>query len=582
MKKFVTLMFVMIFALVLVGCGGGGSSSTLTGIQVSGKGTIKVGETVKYTATFNPADYADKTVTWSTSDEAALAIDAEGNATGKEAKSSVYIYVDSVAVPSVRGQKKVVVKDSSSSSYPDLQGYNIKIAQAETALHEMDPFLDRYNAADKQARQQAWEEVEELFNCTIDVVAYPSSAEWGPSRWAYIESQAQQNTADYDFYTIPDSQIPRFVEAGALLSLEDFYVLHGNNMMDPSFVTSGSYQGKLYSMIAGDNNIYAVMYYCLPLLEILQQRDATLKEPAEIFLEGNWTFETFEAYCKQVQDAMAAEFGEAGTAGSDAQEYWAVSGWDAYWWVGLSSNDGEPIADTTNMIINIDTPHKKAAADTVKNLYQNNYAAGAQNVDGAVTQWNDMKALFNTGDLWFVNNDSRWSSTLWGEDTRYGYVPWPRANDVKFEDIKIAMGGTATWAMPIGRDYSQYGDECNAENIYWAVAEMLQRTEKYYTTDPSYDPDIALETLAKKFAHSEASAQAFIYVQNLIKAGKGYFDPFVVPDNSIGSLYTNSETRLTIKGAVTQYCYTKAVDDWQAAIANLLPVLQESLRKAYS
>jgi hypothetical protein len=71
-------------------------------------------------------------------------------------------------------------------------------------------------------------------------------------------------------------------------------------------------------------------------------------------------------------------------------------------------------------------------------------------------------------------------------------------------------------------------------------------------------------------------------MQNVIKAGKGYFDPLVVSDNSVGSLYTNSTQRLTIKGAVTQYCFTKAVGDWQEAIVNLLPVLQESLRKAYS
>jgi hypothetical protein len=584
MKKIVTLMFVALFALVLVGCGDSGA--TLKSIRVGGKAIVKVGETETFTATFDPADFKDQAIEWSTSDETALSIDQTGKASGLKAADQVYVFAQSKAVSSVRGQKKVQVKAADDGGkqedYPDLQGYTIKIAQAEHALQEFDPFLDLYTQADKQAKMQAWEEVEEDFNCQIEVVAYPSSAEWGPSRWAYILSQAQMNTADYDFYTVPDSKIPEFVEGGALISLEDFYVLHGNNMMDPSFITSGSYQGNLYAVGNGDNNIYSVLYYNIGLLEELQKADPTLKEPAEIFNDGDWTFDAFKNYCLQVQEVMAKAYGAEGTAGDASQKYYACSGWDSYYWVGLASNDGEPLADTQTMAINIDTPHKKDAAEVVKYIYENNLADPKQSVDQAVQSWNDGVALFNTGDLWFVGADNRWSKDLWGEDTRYGYVPWPRHKDIEFSDIRVALGGTATWVMPIGRDYSQYGEDCNPENIYWALAEMLQRSEKYYKEDPSYNEDLALQALAAKYAHSEASQQAYIHMQNVIKAGKGYFDPLVVSDNSVGSLYTNSTQRLTIKGAVTQYCFTKAVGDWQEAIVNLLPVLQESLRKAYS
>ena len=186
------------------------------------------------------------------------------------------------------------------------------------------------------------------------------------------------------------------------------------------------------------------------------------------------------------------------------------------------------------------------------------------------------------GQYWFVKASNRFPEGLWGEDTKYGYVPWPRAKKQSPDEFKIAMGGTATWVMPIGRDYSAFGEDCNPENIYWALAEMLQRTEKYYKEDPSYDKEIAMAAIAAKYAHSEASQQAYIHMQKLIENGKGYFDPLVVADNSVGSLYTNSTTRVTIKGAVTQYCATQSVGDWQEAIVNLLPVLQESLRKAYS
>jgi hypothetical protein len=610
MKRFLTLLFVMFFALVLVGCGGSKpepkpeepgenpenpgeqpeepETSKLSKVSITGKSSIKVGETLQYTAVFTPSDYADQRVTWTTSDETALSIDAEGKATGVAAKDAVYIYAQSVAEPSVKaGQKKVMVKnagaDGDDPEYPDLGGYEIKIAQAEHALGNFDPELSTYTQLNKEYKLQAWQEVEEDFNCTISVVAYPSSAEWGPSRWAYILDKASKNTSDYDFLTVPDSQIGQFVEGGALLSLEDFYVLHGNNMMDPSFITSGSYKGKLYSLVEGENNIYNVMYYNIGLYEELKKVDPTLAEPAQLFLDGQWTYAKFVAYCKQAQNAMEALHGEKGKAGAETQEYFAISGWDAYWWIGLSSNDGQPLSDINNMQINFNSEHRIQAADVVKELYTSGVAAQAQNVDGAVTQWNDGKALFNTGDLWFVGDDTRWKKDLWGENTKYGYVPWPMPNDMTLDNYKYALGGTACWVMPIGRNYDAYGDDCNAENIYWAVVEMLQRTEKYYTGSATYDRDLALAAVAAKYTHSEASQAAYIYVQEAIEAGKGYYDPLSCPDNPIGSLYTPSaEGITTIKTAVNSYCVKGTVTTWAEATASLVPILQESMRKAFS
>ena len=217
----------------------------------------------------------------------------------------------------------------------------------------------------------------------------------------------------------------------------------------------------------------------------------------------------------------------------------------------------------------------------VKSLYNSGIADPRQNIEQNVTRWNEGKALFNTGDLWFVKADNRWSSNLWGEDTRYGYVPWPRANDVKFDEIQVALGGTETWVMPIGRDYSQYGEECTTENIYWAIAELFRRTDEYYKSSKDYDENTEMKNLATQFADSEASQAAFIYVQKLIKSGKGYFDPLVTSDNSVGSLYTNSTARTTIKGAVTQYCATGTVGTWEEAISALLPILIESVKKRF-
>ena len=585
MKK-ILLILLFVFVFIITGCQEPEVQEKLISITVNGSEKLYIGDEATYETVFNPDNYSNKEVIWSSSDETKLIIDQEtgvASALNETKEEGVFVYATSIDQPNIKGSKKIFIykPESYKPVYPDLQEYTIRIAQDDIYLHNTDPFLERYKGADKIAKQQAWREVEELFNCKIEVKPYPSGVDWGLWKWNYILNQAQLGVSDYDFLTVPDSKIPTFVEGGALISMEDFYVLHGNNMMDPSFIISGSYQGKLYSFNTSKNNIYNVMYYNIGLLETLQQYNNNLKEPAQIFLDGNWTFEKFEDYCQEVQDTMAQAFGVKGTAGDANQEYFAVSGWDSYWWVGLSSNDGEPLADVNNITININTPHKVQAAEVVKNLYTKKVAGTPQGVDQNVIQWNEGKALFNTGDLWFVKADNRWSSTLWGEDTRYGYVPWPRANDVKFDEIQVALGGTETWVMPIGRDYSQYGEECTAENIYWAIAELFRRTDEYYKSSKDYDENIEMKNLATHYADSEASQAAFIYVQKLIKSGKGYFDPLVTSDNPVGSLYPNSTARTTIKGAVTQYCATGTVATWEEAISALLPILLESVRKRF-
>ncbi len=585
MKKLL-IVLIIVLGFILVGCEGPELSPIFNSITINGSQKLYIGDEATYEAVFDPNNYYNQEVIWSSSDETKLTINQEtglATALDETGEEGVYIYATLKDKSNINGSKKIFIykPDYHDPVYPDLQEYTIRIAQDEVYLHNTDPFLEGYKQSDKAAKQQAWREVEELFNCKIEVAAYPGHADWGPWKWIYILNQAQLGVSDYDFLTVPDSKIPTFVEGGALISMEEFYALYGNNMMDPTFITSGSYQGNLYSFNTSKNNIYNVMYYNIGLLETLQKYNNNLKEPARIFLDGDWTFEKFEDYCQEVQDTMAQAFGVKGTAGDAGQEYFAVSGWDSYWWVGLSSNDGEPLADVNNITININTPHKVQAAEVVKSLYNSGIADPRQNIEQNVTRWNEGKALFNTGDLWFVKADNRWSSNLWGEDTRYGYVPWPRANDVDFDEIQVALGGTETWVMPIGRDYSQYGEECTTENIYWAIAELFRRTDEYYKSSKDYDENTEMKNLATQFADSEASQAAFIYVQKLIKSGKGYFDPLVTSDNSVGSLYTNSTARTTIKGAVTQYCATGTVGTWEEAISALLPILIESVRKRF-
>lgn len=587
MKKFFAFLFVILFAVVLVGCKTEKVDNTkVTSITISvDLKNIKVGDVAKFTAKVEPETAKDKTVTWTSSDPEALQIDQNGQAKALKEAGRVYVKATSNADNNIYAQKSVKIASAGGSEtgdFPDLQGYTIKIAQAEQALGNYDPHLPSYTQQNKDAMLDAWDYVQDNFNCTIEVVAYPSDAEWGPSRWNYILNQAKDGVADYDFYTVPSSQIPEFVEGNCLIDLTDFYTLYGNNTMDASFKTCATYKSKLYMFLDGANSIYNVMYYNIGLFKKLHEVDDTLKEPAEIYNEGNWTYTQFVNYCKKVQDAMAILYGVGGTANAEGQEYYAVSGWDSYWFVGLAGTDGVPLADVSTSNINFGTDHKMQAAEAVKQIYTSGVADPKQSVDQAVTSWNEGKSFFNTGDLWFVGDADRWKKDLWGAgETEYGYCPWPRPDDLSVDGFKIPLGSGAGWVMPIGRDYNGYGDECTPENIYRAICVLYQVAKQKYEGSPTYDKAVALNTTAEKYAHSAASQQAYKHVVTLIENGRGYYDPLSNNDNPIGSLYTPSAQRLTIKGAVTAYTTTGTVDSWAEAIADVVPILQEALIKAF-
>lgn len=583
MKKFLSLLAVVIMALVLVGCGSNDNTVTLKSITITQEGVtgtpkLVVGKQAKFNYAFDPADYKG-TVTWSTSDETSMTVTQDGVVTPlKESKDGVYLYA---SCDNVRGQKKCrITKESGgeTSDYPDLQGYTIRIAQAEQALGNYDPHLPTYTQANKEAKLEAWDFVEEAFNCHIEVVAYPGSAEWGPSRWNYILNQAAQGVSDYDFLTVPDSKIPEFVEGNALIDTTTFYQLYGNNSMDKSYITSGSYKNKLYLLAEGENSIYNVMYYNGGLFEKLQKIDSSLKEPAQMFLDGEWTYSNFIDFCKKAQTAMQQL--EAPATATDSA-YYAISGWNTYWFVGLAGTDGQPLADLVNWKIDLDSEHKLQAINTVKSLVDAGVTDPKQNVDGAVVSWNEGRALFNTGDLWFVNAADRWKEEMWGKgETKYCYVPWPMADDVTLEEYQVQLGGTAGWVMPIGRDYSGYGEECTAENIYRAVITLIQKTKELYEGNPDYNEDIALRNVAAKYCATEASQNAYIKITEMIKSGKSFYDPLSNNDNPIGSLYASGET---LRGAVDKYASAEpSVSSWAEAIASLVPTLEESMKKAFS
>ena len=565
MKKLLAFMLMLIFAIVLVGCKP--EEIKPASITITGSQTVEVGKNIQLTATVNPAG-APQTVTWTSAKAEIASVDATGKVTGVSGGATV-IRATSTVDATVVGQIRLTVTAEVSDNI-DLGGYTIRIAQAGHALHETNPFHDDYAAADKDAKMQAWTWVEDNYNCHIEVVAYPDDAEWGPPRWNYILNQAASNTADYDFYTIPDAQIGRFVEGNAIIDVSDWYALYGKGYMDSVYAQSGSYQGGLYSITNGESGIYNVMYYNIGLFERLGME----KSPAQMFNDGDWTYTGFLNYALEAQAKL-----DALEDASASKKYWAVAGCAPYYWVGMVNAGGVKIADLSTMTFQPLTDTAVTAAATLRAIKEGNAMDPLKQVDQNVDSWMNNRALMCSGDLWFVNTSNRWKEDLWSPDdpdgTSYGYVPFPRPDGITKDQQKLGLTGTATWAMPIGRSYAGYGAGCTTENIYRAIVKTFHLTKEYRLSSPGYDPEQALDDYARKYAEDDASIEAFKYIAGRAKT-IGFYEPLAEPGNAV--VNTGYSTFST---AVNNYVMG-TIATFSEAVEPLLAALQEALTKAFS
>ena len=601
-RKLFVLLFVMIFALTLVACGdksgddGGSKADPLVPTQIALKvktAKVQINTTIKLTYTITPATAQGDAVTVAVNNDLGTAVLKGTNTVELTAGAKTgTIKVTVTTSNGIQASKTIKIQEEAVESYPDLSGYNIKLAQAEHALGYYDVKLtketedkyDYYKGQDREAKIQAWDEIEENYNCVMTVDPYPSDAPWGPSRWQYILSQAQNDAPEFDFYVVPDSTIAGFVAGNAILDLTDWYAQYGNNIMTPMTITGGSYKQRLYAYNAYEMDVYNTLCYNVGLWEKLHEQDPTIKEPAQMYLDGEWHFDEFKEYCIKVQTAMNTLYAD--------ETYYCISGYGSYYWIGLVNASGVRILDTTQLKVSITGNVEATAAQTLQDIY----AAGAIDpsfqVDANVATWNAGHSLFNSGDLWFVNAANRWNKTLWGseEETRYGFVPFPSINGTDPSQTFIGTTTEACIVMAAGRDwaYKGFGEECTAENIYRAFLDYYNTAKKYYTSSEDYDKVQSVTNKASSTFGSEASVKAYVKVICGIQGDDGsysggieeygFYEPFVSNSNPVVG---NVGGAGTFAGAINSFIKGSDSAQWVDAVGAFQSTIEQALVDAY-
>ena len=108
MKKFLSFLLVLALGLVFVGCGD--ETVKPTKIEISGENEVEVGKTINLVATVTPADATDKSVEWSSSDNATATVD-KGAVKGVK-EGTVTITVTSKVDSAVKAEVKITVKEA--------------------------------------------------------------------------------------------------------------------------------------------------------------------------------------------------------------------------------------------------------------------------------------------------------------------------------------------------------------------------------------------------------------------------------------------------------------------------------------
>ena len=248
----------------------------------------------------------------------------------------------------------------------------------------------------------------------------------------------------------------------------------------------------------------------------------------------------------------------------------------------MVDRNGEGVADVAKKQVHILNEDATNAADALKEIFAYGAFDSQFSVDQGVKSWTNGKSLFNTGDLWFIGaNQGRWDSDMWGEGegTRYGYVPFPAPDGMEgIDNIYTGVTSEACWVMASAREsfYKGYGEECTAENIYYAIVTYWQRAKENYQSSDSYDKELALTTTASSKFGSQASIEAFVKVSMGLQTD-GFYDPMASESNTVCGTY-NSDLDKAVRGYVNG---TGTAATWAEAVGSLQDTLNESITKAF-
>ena len=518
-----------------------------TSITLTGDEELEIGYSIRLVANILPAG-ADPSLIWESTKPEVATVDEKGVVKGLT-EGTTYIMATSAVDNTVRSNRwkvKVTVNPNDTIPIVDLQGYNI-VLMASSSGNSMDPFLDGYTSSDKMYKQQAWREVESKYGCKITVDVFPADASWGPTRINWINSQAELGKAQADFMQVDPTWLKDLAASGALHATTTYFNKYGKNQMEPALKQAATYKGELYAVSVGlpDTAVYPVngIFYNYGLIQKYK-----LESPAKLFNDGNWTYDDFVDWCLSAQAVLE-------------DDMWVVSGAPQIYWYGMAEASGVKIADTTTLQLNLTHQYSVDAIDSLKKIVLGGaWDTAGIDFDEKVASFQNGKALMQCGQVWFVKSATRFPADLWGDDTQYGYVPFPYHQNVGKERSFVNYVDQDIYMMCGAREYN-HPSNVKYEDIYRPIQEMYLNTIRLQQQDPLFDSQIVRTQLAESRMDDPDSVEALLYYT----AEKTLFDPIF---NGITYYYSGTLQSAIQKSVVNNTDFIQAMNELEADIYN--------------
>lgn len=484
MKKIYAVLTLALFAIFLVACnndnagGGNGGGNNGGGDNGDDKPTAEIIGAVD--TTINVGDDFDPKA----------GVTAKDRVTGEDLTNSIEItgtyltntkgvYTITYTVVGSDGKevsvdRKLTVQEVSAK---------VDIVIMHGAPYEVDPFRQDYTGKQQAIRQQLQRQAEEKYNVRVRYIEYPSNAPWGNDRvQAIINASRSGNPMAHIYWTTSD-WTQALVSGNAIVPVDQYLSTIGKNISEET-KTLGTFKEKVYAFQTGKPTVENGLFFNDDLLEELG-----IENPAQLFLDGEWTWSKFEAWAKQAQTKLAVQGDDYAVLGGNPNVY-------AQYMVPLN---GGTLINRRTLTVGF---AQKTALDTydfLVSLWEAKLFETSGQYDAGSPAWQAGKVLMHPGALWFKNADNRWKNLNFD----LGFVPYPRSDSYKGKYVS-PVSGVAVYNLAAGysADIQELAFKVWNEIQIWQTDEEF-KNEFEDALIQSYNKDIYIDAILEIYDKAE-------------------------------------------------------------------------------
>lgn len=281
-------------------------------------------------------------------------------------------------------------------------------------VSSMDPRDPGYQQLFQEEKKALIEKVEKKYNLNVVFKAYPSSASWGGAREKFIIENSAAKTPQAHIYQMPSYSIGTLAVNKAISPLSDYIEKYGSDLYWDEVKAYGTAMGEIY----GYSDLYPLadegIFYNIDLLEeYLGEGKGDL--PSQLWNEGNWTWDSYEALCKELNEKMP-------------EDYYVMGGMTYNWSYQMLGANGVHLVDT-NLKSGLATQPGIDTISYLNKLYHEiRWDATTPTASNATSEYMVQgKVAFHNGQSYWIFQDNKWKA----KEFDIGFVPYPVGTNVK-------------------------------------------------------------------------------------------------------------------------------------------------------